>query len=82
MASYTILQYFLLIGVFGFLYMAFLYVVNTFIDLQNIFLTAFPGIITEQTVNAATFGVGVLTAAPFIILVAVVSWAFVRGGST
>lgn len=82
MASYTILQYFLLIGVFGFMYMAFLYVVNTFVDLQNIFLTSFSGIITEQTVNAAMFGVGLLQAAPFVLLVAVVSWAFVRGGST
>lgn len=62
--------------------MAFLYVVNSFIDLQNIFITSFPGVITQQTVNAAMFGVGLLEASPFILFVAVVTWAFVRGGST
>lgn len=82
MASYTILNYFLLVGFFGFLYAVFIYLANTFVDLQNIFISGFPGIITEQTVNAAMFGIGVLQAAPFVLFVAVATWAFVRGGST
>ena len=82
MASYTILNYFLLVGVFGFFYMLFIYIANTFIDLQNVFITAFPDIISQQTVNAAMFGVGVLEAAPFVAFVAVATWAFVKGGST
>lgn len=82
MASFTILNYFILVGVFGFLYSIFIYIANTFIDLQNIFITAFPDIISQQTVNAAMFGIGVLEAAPFILFVAVATWAFVKGGST
>lgn len=82
MASFTILNYFLLIGVFGFFYSLFVYIANTFIDLQNIFIMAFPGIISQQTVNSAMFGIGVLEAAPFILFVAVATWALVKGGST
>lgn len=82
MAAYTILHYFLLIGIGAFLYLVFAYITDIFGYLQQIFLDNFAGIITEQTIMAGNFIIGIIIATPIIIAVALTVWAFVRGGST
>ena len=82
MASYTILHYFTLVFVCGFLYLAVVFVADVFVDLQGIFLNIFPYAITEQTIAAGNFGFTMLLASPILILIALAIWAFVRGGST
>lgn len=78
MASFTILQYFLLILVAGFLYFLFVYVADVFGTIQQIFLNIFPGFITEQTVAAGNFVTGIIVASPFLMLIAIFIWAVVR----
>ena len=82
MASFTILHYFLLIGIGAFLYLVFAYITDIFGMLQQIFLDNFAGIITQQTVMAGNFVIGVIIAAPILVAVALTIWALVRGGST
>lgn len=78
MASFTILQYFLLLLVAGFLYFIFVYVSDVFGGVQQIFLDTFPGYITEQTVAAGNFVIGIIIAAPFLVMLALFIWAVVR----
>lgn len=58
--------------------MIFCLVFNIFQRVQQIFLDIFPGFITQQTIAAGDFVVGVLIASPFLILVALFVWAVVR----
>lgn len=82
MASYTILNYFLLIFTAGFLYLVMVFVADVFVDLQGIFQNIFPNTITEQTIAAGNFGFNLLLASPVLLVVALAIWALVRGGST
>ena len=81
MAAATIFHYFLLILIGGFLYLLFVYIADVFHVLQNIFLSEFPGVITEQTVTAVNFVTGVIIAAPFLVLITIGIWAVVKGGT-
>lgn len=78
MASYTILQYFLLLLVGGFMYFVFIYIADVFGFVQKIFQTNFAEYITEQTLTAGNFVVGLIVAAPFLVMLAVFIWAVVR----
>lgn len=78
MASFTILQYFLLLLVGGFLYFIFIYIADVFGSVQQIFLDTFPGFITEQTLAAGNFVIGIIIAAPFLVMLALFIWAVVR----
>lgn len=81
MASATIFHYFLLIIVGGFFYLLFVLFADVFGTVQQIFLDTFPGIITEQTVTAVNFVTGVIVASPFLVLITIVIWAIVKGGT-
>lgn len=78
MAAYTILTYFILLLVSGFLYFLFVKIFDVFQSVQRIFQDTFPGFITGQTIAAGDFVVGVLVASPFLVLVALFVWAVVR----
>lgn len=82
MAAYTILYYPILLFTCGFIYLVFVYIADIFTKVQNIFLNFYPGIITEQTMAAGNFGLGIIVASPALILIALAIWALVRGGST
>lgn len=62
--------------------MVFILIADVFHLVQNIFLDQFAGIITEQTITAVNFVTGVILAAPFLIVLSLVIWAVVKGGST
>lgn len=78
MAAFTILQYFLLILVGGFIYFLMVYVFDVFQSIHSIFINTFPGFITEQSVAAANFVTGIVIASPFLIMLALFIWAVVR----
>lgn len=82
MASVTVLHYLVLVFVAGFLYMLFAYITDIFGSIQQIFLDNFAGIITEQTVTAVNFVIGIIVASPILVLIAVVIWAVVKGTSS
>lgn len=82
MAANTILHFFLLVIVGGFLYLLFAYITDIFGLIQNIFLNSYAGVITEQTVQATNFVIGIIVASPILVLLAIVIWAIVKGGST
>ena len=82
MASMTVLHYLVLVIVAGFLYMVFAYITDIFGNIQQIFLESFTGIITEQTVTAVNFVIGIIIASPILVLIAIVIWAVVKGGSS
>lgn len=78
MASYTILQYFILLLAGGLLYFVFVYVADVFGMVQNVFINAFPGYITEQCITAGNFVIGLIVAAPFLVMLSLFIWAVVR----
>lgn len=78
MAAFTILQYFLMLLVGGFLYFIFIYIGDVFRRVQDIFISTFPGFITEQTVAAGNFVIGIMIASPFLVMLALFIWAVVR----
>lgn len=51
---------------------------DVFQSIHQIFIDLFPGFITEQSVAAANFVVGIVVASPFLILVALFIWAIVK----
>lgn len=81
MASITIGYFPVLLIISAFLYLIFVSVTGQFQNMLNIFIVQFPGVITEQTVNAAAFPVGILTYSPAIILIAIAVWALVRASN-
>lgn len=82
MAAYTILYYPILLFTCGFIYLVFVYVAGLFTTVQNIFLEFYPGVITQQTIAAGNFGLGLIVTSPAFILITIAIWALVRGGST
>lgn len=78
MAAFTILQYFLLVLVSGFLYFIFVYIADVFTIVQQVFLDTFPGFITEQTIAAGNFVISIIIASPFLLILALFIWAVVR----
>lgn len=78
MASYTILEYFILLLVAGFLYFFFIYIGDVFTQIQNIFIAIYPEFITGQTVAAGNFVIGIIIATPFLLMLALFIWAVVR----
>jgi len=82
MAANTILHFFILVLVGGFLYLLFAYVTDIFGMIQNVFLENYAGVITEQTIVATNFVIGIIIASPILVLIAIVIWAVVKGGST
>lgn len=79
MASYTIAYYPVLILTAGLLWLIYLLVTAQFQEVLNLFISNFPGVITEQTANAAAFPVMILMGAPVVLLIAIAFWAIVRG---
>lgn len=81
MASITIGYWPILLGISAFLYLVFMVVTGAFQDVLNLFIASFPDAITQQTVSAAQFPIGILVASPAIILIALALWALVRASS-
>lgn len=82
MASITIGYFPILLFVSAFLWIIFVTVTKQFQNILNIFIVEFPNVISEQTVNAAAFPVGILTYAPAVILIAIAIWALVRASNS
>lgn len=80
MSSFTIGYFPVLLLAGGFLYMIFITVTKQVQVVLNLMIAQF-GVITEQTVSAASFGAGILVASPAIVLIAVGIWALVRAAS-
>lgn len=79
MAAYTIAYYPVLIVSGGILWLIYVLITRQFQTVLNIFISSYPGIVTEQTVAAAAFPTMILLCSPVIILFAIAFWAIVRG---
>lgn len=80
MSAFTIGYYPVLLAVSGILYMIFVLITHQFQVILNLMITQF-GVITTQTISAASFGIGIMVYSPAIILIALSVWALVRASS-